>query len=300
MSGITLEENDVVIETIPMVPEGKYITVHKGLTGEVNLYYEDRGEGRPLILIHGWPLSGQAWSEQVPAFLNAGFRVIDYDRRGFGRSDKPSNGYDYATFAEDLNEIITQLDLRDVTLIGFSMGGGEVASYISKYGTDRLHSAILASAVPPYMAKTDDNPEGPLTKDAAGEMEKSLKDDRDGFFPEFANNFYSANGQLTVDQSAVDEAITLSQQSDQKAALKSMEAFATTDFRDDLAKFDIPTLIIHGDADGIVPFEGSGKLAHEAISGSELVLISGGPHGVNVSNADEWNSKVIDFLESHA
>ena len=273
------------------------ITVHRGLFSDVDLHVEDTGgSGRPVVLIHGWPLSGESWSKQVPALSAAGYRVISYDRRGFGRSDKPGRGYEYDTFTKDLRAIIEALDLTDVTLIGFSMGGGEVAHYFGEYGADRIHSAVFASAVPPYLAKTDDNPDGPLAEDAADGMEKGLKDDRDAFFPQFVNDFYSVNGVLKVGQQDVADANRLAQQSDQKAALGAMEAFGTTDFRDDLTKVTVPTLVIHGDSDGVVPFEVSGKRSAESIEGAELVVIEGGPHGVNASHPQEFNAALLQFL----
>ena len=273
------------------------ITVHRGLFKSVDLHVEDTGgSGRPVVLIHGWPLSGASWSKQVPTLRGAGYRVVSYDRRGFGRSDKPASGYDYDTFTEDLHEILEALDLRDVTLIGFSMGGGEVARYFGRYGADRIHSVVFASAVPPYLAQTDDNPDGPLDEQTAAGMEAGLTKDRDTFFPQFVRDFYSANGVLKVGQHDVDEAIALAQQSDQKAALGAMNAFATTDFRDDLAKIAVPTLVIHGDSDAIVPFEGSGKRTAATIPGSEVVVIRDAPHGVNVSDDTEWNAAVLAFL----
>ncbi len=273
------------------------ITVHRGLFSSVDLHVEDTGgSGRPVVLIHGWPLSGASWAHQVPAFAAAGYRVISYDRRGFGRSDKPGRGYDYDTFTEDLHSVLESLDLRDVTIVGFSMGGGEVAHYFGKYGADRIHSAVFASAVPPFLAKSDDNPDGPLPKEVADGMENGLRSDRDAFFPQFLRDFFTARGALKVSQAEVDAAVELAQQSDQKAALGAMEAFATTDFREDLKKVTVPTLVIHGDSDGIVPFEGSGARTHVAIPGSELVLIADAPHGVNVSNAEEWNAAVLTFL----
>ncbi len=273
------------------------VLVHRGLFKNIDLYVEDTGgTGRTVVLIHGWPLSGASWSKQVPAFAAAGYRVVSYDRRGFGRSDKPASGYDYDTFAEDLHSILESLDLQDVTLIGFSMGGGEVARYIAKYGQDRVHSVVFASAVPPFLAQSDDNPDGPLDKATADGLEGGLKADRHAFFPEFVNNFYSANGELKVTPEDVADAVALAEQSDQKAALGAMEAFATTDFRDDLPKVTVPTLVIHGDSDAVVPFEGSGKRTAAAITGSELVLIKDAPHGVNVANAAEWNAAVLAFL----
>lgn len=248
------------------------------------------------MLIHGWPLSGESWSEQVPALQSAGYRVVTYDRRGFGRSDKPAKGYDYDTLTEDLQPLLEELDLTDATLVGFSMGGGEVARYFTKYGTDRLHSVVFASAVPPYMMKSDDNPEGPLTPEAAEQMTQGLTDDEAGFYDHFVTQFFSANGTLKVSDAQREEALALTRQADKKAALGCMEAFGTSDFRDDLPKVTVPTLIIHGDSDGTVPYEGSGKRTHEAIPSSQLHVIAGGPHGCNVSHADEFNRALLEFL----
>ncbi|MWJ15881.1 alpha/beta hydrolase [Clavibacter michiganensis subsp. michiganensis] len=274
------------------------ITAHHGLLKDTNLHVDDTGgTGRPVVLIHGWPLSGESWSKQVPAFEAAGFRVITYDRRGFGRSDKPLTGYDYDTFATDLDAVLTELDLVDVTLVGFSMGGGEIARYIGTRGEARLHSVVFASAVPPYLEKTDDNPDGPLTKDAAAEMTAGLTKDEDSFYDEFTTGFYSANGVLKVTEAERQEAIALAHQSKKHAALASMAAFATTDFRDDLTKVTVPTLVIHGDSDATVPFEGSGERTHRAIAGSELHVVKDAPHGVTVSHPEEWNQAVLEFLK---
>jgi non-heme chloroperoxidase len=278
--------------------ENAEVTVHRGLFSSVDLHVEDTGgTGRAVVLIHGWPLSGASWAKQVPAFAAAGHRVVSYDRRGFGRSDKPAGGYDYDTFAEDLHSILESLDLNDVTLVGFSMGGGEIARYFGRYGAERVHSIVFASAVPPYLAKTDDNPDGPLDAATAAGMASGLTTDRHAFFPQFVHDFYSANGELKVTPQDVAEAVALAEQSDQKAALGAMNAFATTDFRDDLTKIAVPTLVIHGDADGIVPFAGSGARTAAAIAGSEVVVIKDAPHGVNVSDTAEWNAAVLAFLE---
>ncbi|MCU1535986.1 MAG: alpha/beta hydrolase [Humibacillus sp.] len=275
------------------------VTVDEGFIHDVNLHVEDTGgDGRPVVLIHGWPLSGASWSEQVPALTAAGHRVVSYDRRGFGQSDKPHGGYEYDTLADDLARLIERLDLRDVSLVGFSMGGGEVARYVTRHGEDRLHSVVFASAVPPYLLQTDDNPDGPLTKDAADEMEEGAKGDRTAFLDQFSTQFFSADGELKVTEQQRQEAIALGQQADQRALLKCMEAFGTTDFRGDLAKVTVPTLVIHGDGDATVPFEGSGRRTHEAISQSELHVVEGGPHGVNVSHAEEFNRVLVDFLRT--
>lgn len=266
-------------------------------TPRVRLHIDDTGgTGRPVVLIHGWPLSAESWKAQTGPLRDAGYRVVAYDRRGFGRSDKPADGYEYDTLAADLAGVLEDLDLRDVTLVGFSMGGGEVARYIANHGEDRLHSVVFAAAVPPYMLKTDDNPDGPLTEDKAKEMEDGLKQDRDTFFDGFTKDFFSANGELKVDEQTRQEAIALCKQSDQAAALGCMKAFGTTDFREDLKKVTVPTLVLHGDSDGTVPYEGSGKRTHAAIAGSEAVVVPDAPHGFNASHADAFNRALIDFL----
>lgn len=267
------------------------------MTEHVDIHVEDTGgDGRPVILIHGWPLSGASWEKQVPVLRDAGFRVVTYDRRGFGRSSKPATGYDYDTLTADLHAVIRDRDLQDVTLVGFSMGGGEVARYIPNHGADRIHSLVFASAVPPYLMQTGDNPEGPLTQEQADTMQRALKEDRDSFFDDFTQTFFSANGELKVTESDRQKAIALAHQSSQVAALACMESFGTTDFRRDLAQIAVPVLVIHGDADAIVPLEGSGQRTHDAIAGSELVVIEDGPHGVITSHPDEFNAALLDFL----
>lgn len=273
------------------------ITANSGLLSKTKVHVDDTGgPGRPVVLIHGWPLSGEAWQQQVPALRDAGYRVITYDRRGFGRSDKPRDGYDYDTLAADLDGVLSELDVSDVTLVGFSMGGGEVARYVSRFGEGRLHSVVFAAAVTPYMQQTADNPDGPLTADLAQQMESGLTSDRDTFFDQFSTQFFSANGELKVTEQQRQQAIALCRQSDQQAAVGCMEAFATTDFREDLPTITVPTLVLHGDSDGTVPFEGSGERTHAAVPHSELKVVAGGPHGLNVSHATEFNQALLDFL----
>ena len=270
---------------------------NSGLLSKTKVHVEDTGgSGRPVVLIHRWPLSGQSWQAQVGPLSQAGYRVVSYDRRGFGRSDKPHGGYDYDTLADDLEGVLSELDLRDVTLVGFSMGGGEVARYITKHGEDRLRSAVFAAAVPPYLAQTEDNPQGPLTQELADQMEEGLKENRDAFFDQFTTQFFSVDGELKVSEQQRQEAIALCHQSDQRAALACMEAFGTTDFRGDLPNVTVPTLVIHGDGDGVVPFDGSGKRTQAAIPHSELVVLEDAPHGCNVSHAEHFNRALIGFL----
>ena len=273
------------------------ITVESKLLSKTKVHVDDTGgTGRPVVLIHGWPLSGEAWKEQLPAIADAGYRAVAYDRRGFGRSDKPSGGYDYDTLADDLESLLDELDLTGVTLVGFSMGGGEVARYVSRHGEQRVRSVVFAAAVPPYLQQTPDNPDGPLTQELADEMESGLKADRDAFFQDFTTKFFSAGDDLKVSESQRQDALRLCLQSEQDAALGCMEAFGTTDFRGDLPKITVPTLVIHGDSDATVPFEGSGARTHAAVPQSQLVVVPDAPHGFNVSHADAFNTALLEFL----
>jgi pimeloyl-ACP methyl ester carboxylesterase len=273
------------------------VTAHKGLLSKTKVHVDDTGgPGRPVVLIHGWPLNGESWAPQVPALTEAGYRVVRYDRRGFGRSDQPMTGYGYNTLADDLDGVLTELDLRDVTLVGFSMGGGEVARYITRHGEDRLHSVVFAAAVTPYMLQGDGNPDGPLTKQQAAEMTRDLTKDQDAFYDQFTTQFFSVNGELKVSEQERRNAIAQAEQADKKAALACMTSFGTTDFRDDLPNVTVPTLVLHGDGDGTVPFEGSGRRTHEAVKQSELLLVPGAPHGLNVSHAAEFNRCLTEFL----
>ena len=262
----------------------------------IELHYEDYGAGKPVVLIHGWPLSGRSWENQVPALLDAGYRVVSYDRRGFGDSSQPWNGYDYDTFAADLAALLQHLDLREVTLVGFSMGGGEVARYLGAYGTDRVAKAVFASAVPPYLYKGDDNLDGALDDAAIAGFEAGVKSDRLAFLDEFTTGFFSANGTMKVSEPQREYARDIAAVASPKGTLDCIAAFGRTDFRGDLDKVTVPTLVIHGDSDAIVPFEASGKRTAATIAGSELVVIKDGPHGINASHAEEFNQALVDFL----
>ena len=264
----------------------------------IELHYDDVGSGRPVVLIHGWPLSGRSWEAQVPALVDAGHRVVTYDRRGFGWSSQPWEGYDYDTFAADLHQLLGHLDLRDVTLVGFSMGGGEVARYVGTHGTDVVRRAVFAAAVPPFLHKTEDNPDGGLDDATVQGFLDGLRSDRPAFLDDFLRSFFAA-GERTdlISEPARVYHRDIAEFASPKGTLDCVHAFAFTDFRGDLERFDIPTLVVHGDSDAIVPFEVSGRRTHESIDGSQLALVEGAPHGFNATHADEFNRALLAFLE---
>ena len=263
----------------------------------VELYYEDHGSGRPVVLIHGWPLSGRSWEAQVPALVEAGYRVITYDRRGFGQSSQPWDGYDYDTFTEDLHALLLHLDVTDATLVGFSMGGGEVVRYVAKHGhTGRVRQAVLAAAVPPYLYKSDDNPDGGLDDATIEAFEGGVTADRIAFLEDFTTNFFSANGELKTSEDQRLYAKSIAAGASPKGTLDCIAAFGRTDFREDVAAVSVPTLVIHGDADAVVPFEVSGKRSSESIKDSELVVIEGGPHAINATHPAAFNKALLEFL----
>jgi len=272
------------------------LTVGTENSTPIEIHYEDHGAGTPIVLIHGWPLSGRSWENQVPALIDAGYRVITYDRRGFGESSQPWSGYDYDTLAADLDALMRHLDLRDATLVGFSMGGGEVVRYLATYGQDRITKAVLASAVPPYLYKAADNPDGGLDDAGIAGFEEGVKGDRLAFLDGFATSFFSAGDDLKVSQPQREYARDVAAFASPKGTLDCIAAFARTDFRGDLAKITVPTLVIHGDSDGVVPFEVSGKRSAELIAGAELVVIEGGPHAINATHAQRFNQALLAFL----
>lgn len=262
----------------------------------IELHYEDYGAGKPVVLIHGWPLSGRSWENQVPALVEAGYRVVAYDRRGFGASSQPWGGYDYDTFVADLDALVQHLDLREVTLVGFSMGGGEVARYLGAYGAERIAKAVFAAAVPPYLYKSADNATGALDDAAIAGFQAGVTGDRLAFLEEFTSAFFSAGGELKVSEAQRQYTRALAAFASPKGTLDCIAAFARTDFRRDLEQVTVPTLVIHGDADAVVPFEASGKRTAETIAGSELVVIKGGPHAITAAHAEEFNKALIGFL----
>ncbi len=274
-----------------------YLIVDKENSTNINLYYEDHGTGRPVLLIHGWPLSGASWEKQVRVLLNSGYRVITYDRRGFGKSSKPAFGYNYDTLTDDLHKLILKLDLREIALVGFSMGGGEVARYLGVHGTERVSSAVFISAITPYLLKTDENRDG-MDASVFDEIKGWIVGDRPTFLTKFLTDFYK--GGMLKGMSVSDEVFDLSWNIAAEASpigtLDCVSAWLT-DFRSDLRKIDIPTLVIHGDADRIVPYEASGKRMPEFVKGARLVTIEGGPHGLNWTHAEETNRHLLAFLK---
>ena len=262
------------------------------------LYYTDVGHGQPIVLIHGWPLSHRMWESQINALVDAGYRCIAYDRRGFGDSGKPAGGYDYDTFASDLNDLILGLDLNDIVLVGFSMGGGEVARYIGTYGTARIAKAMLLGAVPPFLLQTDDNPHGAPQAVFDG-MIAGVKHDRlaflDGFFPNFYNSDANYPG---VSADLIPYSKSIAWVASPLGTQECITAFGTTDFRDDLSRVDVPTLVVHGDEDRIVPIAISGAMSAARIKDSQYEVLVGAPHGFAATHADQLNVLMLAFLKS--
>ena len=261
---------------------------------DVNLYYEDHGSGAPVILIHGWPLSSRSWEKQVPALLDAGFRVITYDRRGFGESSKVATGYDDKRLAEDLNKLMTQLDLRDAVIVGFSMGGVEVARYLGTYGTERVRKAVFISAVTPFLLKTEYNPEGiePSTFD---EIRNKIIEDRPKFLSGFFKDFYNVGLFDNISKEALRMNWLVAIAASPTGTLESVDAWLP-DFREVLSRIKIPVLVIHGDSDKTVPIESSGARMPKIIKNCEYRPIAGGPHGILWTHAAEVNSALLTFL----
>jgi non-heme chloroperoxidase len=263
----------------------------------IDMHYEDYGTGKPVVLIHGWPLSSRSWENQVPVLVAAGRRVVTYDRRGFGSSSQPWTGYDYDTFSADLDALLRHLDLRDATLVGFSMGGGEVVRYLGTHGEARVEKAVLAAAVPPFLYKSDDNPDGGLDDETIASFENGVKGDRLAFLEQFTTTFFSAGNDLLVSEAQRRYAASIAAFASAKGTLDCIRAFGRTDFRGDLEKITVPVLVIHGDADAVVPFEVSGKRSAESLANSELVVVEGGPHAINASHVQQFNEALIAFLE---
>ena len=273
-----------------------YITVGQENSTPIDIYYEDHGSGRPVVLIHGYPLSGTSWEKQTTALLAAGHRVITYDRRGFGKSSQPATGYDYDTFADDLRKLITTLELRDVTLVGFSMGGGEVVHYIGKYVIEGVRKIAILGGVPPYPLKAPDNPEG-VDKAVFDGIEGAITADRYGFFSEFFKNFFNTDvlGGTRISDQAVQASWNVAVGASPIATFECVQTWYT-DFREDIPKIDVPTLVMHGDDDRIVPVSASGARMAKLIKGARFVEVKGGPHAIGWTHADVVNKELVGFL----
>lgn len=273
-----------------------YVRAGKENSGEIELYYEDHGSGAPIVLIHGYPLNGASWEKQLPALLSAGYRVITYDRRGFGNSSQPTTGYNYDTFAEDLHKLIVHLQLNDFTLAGFSMGGGEVARYLGKYGSKGVRKAVIIGGIPPFLLKTPDNPGGVDASVFEG-IQKAVAADRYSFFTEFFKNFYNTDVLLgkRVSEAAVQASWNVAIRSSATASFACVPTWHE-DFRADLARIDVPTLVVHGEADRIVPLQASGARTAKMVKGARLVTLKDGPHAVGWTHAEELNAELVNFL----
>ena len=277
-------------------PMSSYIKVGQENSTPIELYYEDHGSGTPVVLIHGWPLSGASWEKQTAALLAAGHRVITYDRRGFGRSSKPTVGYNYDTFAADLDTVLNTLNLTDVSLVGFSMGTGEVTRYIGKYGTKRVRKAVLIGTLGPYLVKTADNPEG-VDRSVFDGIKAAIKADRPAFLMDFLHNFYNydVTGGKLVSERVLEENWNVGVGASATGTLACVDTWIE-DFRQDIARNTVPTLILHGDADRILPAEATSIRQAKMIKNARYVDLKGGPHGVLWTHAEQINSELVKFL----
>jgi pimeloyl-ACP methyl ester carboxylesterase len=273
-----------------------YITVGEENSAPIELYYEDHGTGQPVVLIHGYPLDGHSWERQVPALLEAGHRVITYDRRGFGRSSQPTTGYDYDTFAADLDKVLTSLDLTDAVLVGFSMGTGEVGRYLGTYGSGRVAKAVFLASLEPFLLKTDDNPTGVDQAVFDGILDAVTKD-RYAYFDAFYQDFYNLDETLgsRISEAAVRNSWNVAAGASAHASVACVPTWIT-DFRADVAKIDVPSLIVHGTGDRILPIDSTGRPFHALLPSAEYVEIEGAPHGLLWTYAEEVNAVLLSFL----
>ena len=274
------------------------VTVGQENSADIEIYYEDHGAGQPVVLIHGYPLSGRAWDKQVPVLLDAGHRVITYDRRGFGQSSQPVVGYEYDTFASDLHALLETLDLRDVTLVGHSMGTGEVTRYVSAYGSARVARGVLVSPIPPFLLQTSDNPDG-VPQSVFDGFVQAAQSDAPAWMKGFLDNFYNADtlrGTLVSDQ-AYQASWNFAASASATAAVACISTW-TTDFRADLPKIDVPMLVVQGDADQVLPIDKTGKRLPDLLNDVKLVVIDGGPHAIPWTHAGQVNTALLDFIRS--
>ena len=273
-----------------------YVAVGTENSATIEVHYDDHGSGQPIVLIHGYPLNGNSWERQERELLAAGYRVISYDRRGFGQSSQPTVGYDYDTFAADLNTLLEHLDLRDVVLAGFSMGSGEVTRYLGTYGSARVRKAALLGTIPPFLLKRDDNPEG-----VDGEVFEGIKaaivDDRYAYFQDFLNNFYNVDklGGSRISDRAWQASFNVAAGSSPFATYACVDTWLT-DFREDLPKIDVPVLVVHGTEDRILPFEATAARLPALIADCKLVAVEGGPHNIGWTHPEEVNRALLEFV----
>ncbi|MEW9871920.1 alpha/beta fold hydrolase [Arthrobacter sp. HS15c] len=275
-----------------------FVTVGTENSTDIELYYEDHGNGQPVVLIHGYPLDGSSWEKQTAALLDAGYRVITYDRRGFGKSSKTTAGYDYDTFAADLNTLLTTLELTNAVLVGFSMGTGEVARYLSTYGSERVARAAFLGSLQPFLLKTDDNPDG-VPQEVFDGLTEAVTTDRYAFFTEFFKNFFNTDtflGTPRLSQEAVNASWSLAAAAGATASVAAQPTWLT-DFRGDIPRIDVPALIVHGTADNILPIDSTGRLFAKALPSADYVEIDGAPHGLLWTHAAEVNDALLAFLK---
>ena len=273
-----------------------FITSAQNNTEPIKIYYEDLGEGSPVVFIHGWPLSGSMWEYQVTELVKQGLRCITYDRRGFGKSDRHSLDYDYDTLAGDLKSLLDELDLDNVTLVGFSMGGGEIARYFSNYGGNKVSKVVLISAVVPYMLKTDSNPNG-VPQETFDTMTKGMKNDRPAFFDSFNKDFFGVSLlSHPVSDAFLQNGLTKVMDASPIATLECAKSFSSTDFRKDVAMINVPALIIHGDKDNTVPIEPTGNETAKLLPDAKYLVYEGAPHGLYYTEKDRLNKDLAAFI----
>jgi len=273
-----------------------HLTVGTENDTDIEIYYEDHGSGQPVVLIHGYPLNSDSWERQESALLSAGYRVIRYDRRGFGNSSRPTTGFDYDTFAADLNAVLEHLELEDAVLVGFSMGTGEVTRYLGKYGSARVRKAVLFGAIPPFLLKTNDNPEG-----VAGQVFEGIKaaivKDRYAYFKDFLDNFYNVDKLAPdrISKQAWRASFNVAAGASPHASYACVDTWLT-DFRADLPKIDVPVLVVHGTDDRILPFESTAKRLPDLVANLKLIAVEGGPHNIGWTHPEESNKALLEFL----
>jgi non-heme chloroperoxidase len=274
------------------------ITVGQENTGDIEIYYEDHGHGEPIVLIHGYPLDGHSWEKQERVLLEAGYRVITYDRRGFGQSSQPTVGYDYDTFTGDLNLLLNHLEVQQVVLVGFSMGTGEVTRYLGTYGSARVRKAVLMGAIPPFLLKTSDNPDG-VDRSVFEGIKEAVVQDRPAYFKNFLDNFYNVDvlGGSRISDQAWQNSFNVAVQASAHASYACVDTWLT-DFRADLPKIDVPVLLIHGDADRILPYQNTAARLPGLITDLTFVTVEGGPHNIAWTHPDVVNPALLEFLKN--